>query len=421
SHFCNGFAVRYRAMAQAIQRHETRTPELTLEAFGELLAALYCAAATANGWPQVLEALRSCFRARTATLFIRLAAAFDPGLMLTASQALPGGFKAGPSRGAAGSLLVALAPDQVMTNRDLLPDDQWRASDFYHAQCRPFGMFHFMGVNIGVLDGAVYPFWLGRSEQDGPFSEAERLLCKQLLPHLRRALELQLNRERDRAVQGLYGQALADLMVGLVVLDAHGRVLERNVVAESILGLQDGLRLVDERLEAAYAPDRTKLQQLLRKQLCAGPDGPSLAAISIGRPSGKSRWSLLAHPIRPGDWRGGSGQPAIALFLRDVEGRTNPHVDLVQGLFQLTGREALLAIHLANGLSVEEAARALGVRLTTVRAHLRSMYSKIGVRRQAELVRLILNSVALLGRPAGGAPEPAGQRSGASQSGLRSA
>jgi len=70
----------------------------------------------------------------------------------------------------------------------------------------------------------------------------------------------------------------------------------------------------------------------------------------------------------------------------------------VQGLFQLTKREALLTIHLANGLSVDEAARALGVRLTTARAHLRSIYSKIGVRRQTELVRLILNSVALLGR-----------------------
>jgi len=386
-------------MTQAARRGKTRAPELTVEAFGELLAGLYCAAANANGWQPGLEALRTCFHARAATLFIRLAASSDPGLMLTASAGLPGGFKAGPSRGAAGSPLTALAPDRIVTNRDLLPDDEWRTSDFYRTQCRPFGMFHFMGANIGVREGAVYPFWLGRSEKDGPFSDTERRLCEQLLPHLRRALELQLSLERDRAVQGLYGQALADLMVGLVVLDAQGRVLERNAVADGILKLQDGLRLVDERLEAAYAPDRARLQQLLRAQLSAEDAAPSLAAISIGRPSGGSRWSVLAQPVRPGDWRGGgSGQPAMALFLRDVEGRTNPHAELVQGLFQLTKREALLTIHLANGLSVDEAARALGVRLTTARAHLRSIYSKIGVRRQTELVRLILNSVALLGR-----------------------
>lgn len=385
-------------MTQAARRGKPRAPGLTFESFGELLAGLYCAAATANGWQRGLEALRGCFRARTATLFIRLAASSDPGLMLTASPGLPGGFKAGPSRGAAGSPLTALAPDRVVTNRDLLPDEEWRASSFYRAQCRPFGMFHFMGTNIGVREGSVYPFWLGRSEKDGPFSEAERLLCEQLLPHLRRALDLQLSLERDRAVQGLYGQALADLMVGLVVLDAHGRVLERNAVAEGILRLQDGLQLVDERLEAAYAPDRARLQQLLRKQLSAERSASSPAAISIGRPSGKSRWSVLAQPVGPGDWRGGgSGQPMIALFLRDIEGRTNPHAELVQGLFQLTRREALLAIHLANGLSVDETARALGVRLTTARAHLRSIYSKVGVRRQSELVRLILNSVALLG------------------------
>lgn len=379
-------------------RGKTRAPRLTFEAFGELLAGLYCAAATANGWQQGLEALRGCFRARTATLFIRLAAAADPGLMLTVSPGLPGGFKAGPSRGATGSPLTALAPDQVATNRDLLSDAKWRSSGFYRTQCRPFGMFHFMGANIGVREDAVYPFWLGRSEKDGPFLDTERMLCEQLLPHLRRALDLQLSLERDRAVQGLYGQALADLMVGLVVLDTHGRVLEHNAVAEGILRLQDGLRLVDARLEAAYAPDRTRLQQLLRERFSAERNTPSPAAISIGRPSGKSGWSVLAQPIRLGDWRGGGGQPAIALFLRDVEGRTNPHAELVQGLFQLTKREALLAIHLANGLAVDEAARALGVRLTTARAHLRSIYSKVGVRRQTELVRLILNSVALLGR-----------------------
>ena len=43
----------------------------------------------------------------------------------------------------------------------------------------------------------------------------------------------------------------------------------------------------------------------------------------------------------------------------------------------------------------------------TVRAHLRSIFSKTGVRRQAELVRVMLNSVGSLGR---GGVSPLGNR-----------
>jgi DNA-binding CsgD family transcriptional regulator len=74
-----------------------------------------------------------------------------------------------------------------------------------------------------------------------------------------------------------------------------------------------------------------------------------------------------------------------------------PPVRLAQELFHLTGAETMLAIQLANGLSLEEAAAALNIKRNTARAHLRSIFSKTGVRRQTELVRIFLNSVAMLG------------------------
>jgi DNA-binding CsgD family transcriptional regulator len=74
-----------------------------------------------------------------------------------------------------------------------------------------------------------------------------------------------------------------------------------------------------------------------------------------------------------------------------------PTLKLAQQLFQLTPAETSLAIQLANGLSLEEAAEALNIRRNTARAHLRSIFSKTGVRRQTELVRIFLNSVAWLG------------------------
>ena len=63
----------------------------------------------------------------------------------------------------------------------------------------------------------------------------------------------------------------------------------------------------------------------------------------------------------------------------------------------MTPAETALSLQLTNGLSLEEAAEELNIRRNTARAHLRSIFSKTGVRRQTELVRLFLNSVAALG------------------------
>lgn len=69
---------------------------------------------------------------------------------------------------------------------------------------------------------------------------------------------------------------------------------------------------------------------------------------------------------------------------------------MAKQLFNLTPAETALAMELTNGLSLEEAAEALNIRRNTARAHLRSIFSKTGVRRQTELVRIMLNSVAAL-------------------------
>jgi DNA-binding CsgD family transcriptional regulator len=62
-------------------------------------------------------------------------------------------------------------------------------------------------------------------------------------------------------------------------------------------------------------------------------------------------------------------------------------------LFGLTRVEARLAARLANGQSVEEIANEFSVSLNTARTHLKSIFNKTGVRRQSELVALLLTSV----------------------------
>jgi DNA-binding CsgD family transcriptional regulator len=64
-------------------------------------------------------------------------------------------------------------------------------------------------------------------------------------------------------------------------------------------------------------------------------------------------------------------------------------VELLRGLHGLTPAEAELVGQLARGRSLEEAARARGVSINTVRSQLKQVFSKTGTSRQGELVQLV--------------------------------
>jgi DNA-binding CsgD family transcriptional regulator len=65
-------------------------------------------------------------------------------------------------------------------------------------------------------------------------------------------------------------------------------------------------------------------------------------------------------------------------------------------LFGLGRREAELAIALADGYSLAEAGKALGLTIETTRNYSKRLYAKLGVRGQAEVVRLVSESAAVL-------------------------
>jgi DNA-binding CsgD family transcriptional regulator len=61
-------------------------------------------------------------------------------------------------------------------------------------------------------------------------------------------------------------------------------------------------------------------------------------------------------------------------------------------MFGLTPAESRLAAALASGLALEAAAQAEGWTLNSAKTYLKSVFGKLGVSRQADLVRVVLTS-----------------------------
>ena len=384
-------------MSEDPQSPETERGPITLDRFSHILDTLYEAALNPEGWEECLETVRAELQGNFASLIVRTVTADDTGLIVSVGEGRRGIDPQTPNLSV--SPFTGMMPDRLVTIGDVLSEAEWRASAYYRDWCAPHDVCHVMAADIGTRDGGVYGFRVTRGDQAPPFTAADKELGRRLIPHIKRALNLHLSIHQDRKVISLYSRAMAQLMVGVVVLDKDSNVIECNPAATAILDMQDGLRVTGKQLEATYGNDNRKLQRLIKDAL-SHDEGSQMAlteAVSISRPSGQLSWGVVVQSISPDQWTEGKQRPAVAVFLRDTEGKTQPPVKLAQQLFQLTPAETMLAIQLANGLSLEEAAEALNIRRNTARAHLRSIFSKTGVRRQTELVRIFLNSVAWLG------------------------
>lgn len=81
-----------------------------------------------------------------------------------------------------------------------------------------------------------------------------------------------------------------------------------------------------------------------------------------------------------------------AVFVSNPETQEETNEDLLPHLYGLTPAESALAGRLVSGEDLSGAADVLGVSMNTARTHLKRIFQKTGTRRQAELVRLLLQS-----------------------------
>ena len=84
--------------------------------------------------------------------------------------------------------------------------------------------------------------------------------------------------------------------------------------------------------------------------------------------------------------------PVAALVLV-VDPASHTRIDpaVAAATLGLTGMESRVAVLLAEGMNVREVAAATGRRESTIRSHVKHMFAKHGLSRQADLVRLVLS------------------------------
>ncbi|MDA8231780.1 MAG: helix-turn-helix transcriptional regulator [Magnetospirillum sp.] len=284
---------------------------------------------------------------------------------------------------------------------EVIPDEIMRKTMIQNEFFAPLG-FPRGGQGIGGFiepeaNGRSCIISLYRSEAAEDFSQRDKDFAQALVPHFRRAFQIrrQLTAERDRA-DGMTA-ALDRLPMGVVLIAADGRVVDMNAAARRIAAENDGFSMDRDGICRGATPEVTTRLQRMIAQAAAASRGNGLhsgGALALPRPSLKEPLAALVAPLRAERVDGPLPRDGAVLFLSDPALCQVPPARVLSGLYGLTPREAELVAELVTGCSLDEAAARIGLRTESARIYLKRVFAKTGVKRQGELIALLLRSPA---------------------------
>jgi DNA-binding CsgD family transcriptional regulator/PAS domain-containing protein len=290
-----------------------------------------------------------------------------------------------------------LGMSRVFASKDLISDAALARTEYCQDWLRRLGVFYVVGSVFPIAEDEICVFGAHRARAQGTYEEDEKRPVAEFLPHLRRALQLRSRLAAPAMEKNAALDALERTETATIVVARDGRILYANRRAEALLRGCEAIGVAGGRIALADRAAAERLRFLIRDAAgtAAGSTGGAGGAFAIPR-ADRLPLTMLVAPFRAAKNGMGTLSPAAILFIRDPE-RPSLSTLALEGLFGLTPTEASIAAAIAEGKSPDEISAANGVSLNTVRTHLKKILAKTGTSRQAELVALLLRSVAALG------------------------
>lgn len=280
--------------------------------------------------------------------------------------------------------------NQAFFCQDYFDDRVVSKSEFYQDFLIPNGIRHVFALTTTPADAKTTTFAIYRAPGHVAFNTDTREWGARLQPHLIRAGKLHLQTRELKLRADAATSALDVFSYPVVIVDSQRRIVMANAVAESLLSKRAGISARNGMLVAVRPNDDAALGHAI--ELATGSkQGASRIAVPFTLVVGTNqRYHGGVFPLGPesplaSPWR----RPLALIAVSNPDAGQTWGPREMQKFFAFSPAEARIALALAHGQTLADAASQSGITMNTARSQLKSVLRKANVSRQADLVRLI--------------------------------
>lgn len=238
----------------------------------------------------------------------------------------------------------------------------------------PNGIRWVVGGKVHVDATSATILGLQRPADHRPFDNAAAGVFRRLSTHVGRACKLSADLRQAELAKGLSLAAIDGIEWPVYAVNSGARLLLANRAGERQLVLGSPFRMHAGRIVCTEPNAATALHQAMKQV------GRSRAsAFRVAQRTGT--WLVRVLPV--------SGYVGTALIYAAPAERAPVPSEILRNMLHFTAAEAEIAYMLTEGSTAKEIAFARGVSINTVRAQVRDILRKAGVRRLTDLAKIL--------------------------------
>lgn len=373
---------------------------ISVAQYDELVGLVYEGINETPPWFTFLSKLSDATQSRDASMVFTIRRPAPDYLLLTSNTAFNVPSDESTKQLLSLSVLLHTYQPEPKTLGESLDMNAFLASELYNTYLKPLNIKYILGQDIIFQGNLSAKLSVERTADKAEYGIADKHLFSMLAPHFRRAIRLREQMIKQDRLQEISYATLSKASIGTIMLNSEGTVVATNQMADAILAGNFGVAIVNGHFVAKNTNKNSVLKKLIVEALAHSTDDStqhSGVGFNIEDTPGNPVLEMVIKPLNNHTYDGTDINPSVIIYINESKNALiSLDVETLRNVYGMTGREALVSIHLAQGKTQAEVAECLNVSINTVKTHLRGVYEKLGVHSQPQVVAILSNSTARL-------------------------
>lgn len=218
---------------------------------------------------------------------------------------------------------------------------------------------------------------------------------KRVFRHLSLAIKITKKLYAAEENHQLLHSLLNRIPIGLILISEDGTVQSCNSLGCEMLTKSPYISKSNNKLTLSDSHQNQKMMALVKELSKTRAFDMQSRGMVIKTPQSQQQNPMLVlTPLNMHALSVYEKQAKVAVFLSSSNYENSLELSALADIYQLTPKELRIVTHIVRGISPPNIARTLHVSYNTVRTQLKSIYQKVGVNKQSELVNRILTGPA---------------------------